>query len=112
MLPATRGRYALRAGTDTSSEWAAFHWARVAPNPVRAGPDGVLAAAGEDEAAGLGGGEALGPDVVPAAAGEDEAAGLAGGEVLGSAAGFTPLQPVSARTTASALTAVKSFTEG
>ena len=52
-----------------SSVWAAFHWARVAPNPVRAGPDVALAAAGEDEAAGLDGawlactvaGEAPGP---------------------------------------------------
>ncbi len=81
--------------------WAAFHWARVAPNPVRAGPDGVLAAAGEDEAAREGAGEA--------AAREGEAAGLGGGEALDFAAG---LQPVSARTAASALAAVKSFTEG
>src|ERR1039457_2026169 len=37
-LPSTCCRYALRAGTDTSSLWAAFHWARVAPRPVSAGP--------------------------------------------------------------------------
>ena len=91
----------MRAGTDRSGVWAAFHWVAVAPNPVSAAPDGVLAAAGEDETARAGAGEAV------ARAGE--AAGLDDGEVFGSAAA---LQPVSATTATSALAAFRSFTEG
>src|ERR1035441_7908236 len=47
-LPSTCCRYALRPGTNTSSLWAAFHWARVAPSPVSAGPGAaaVVAVAG------------------------------------------------------------------
>src|SRR5229473_1438917 len=96
-LPSTRGRYASRAGTDTSSVWAAFHWARVAPNPVRAGPGFVPAAAGEDGGAGLDG-EGLGCATAAGA--------------LGSVAGLAPTQPESIRTAANALAAVKDFAEG
>ena len=75
-----------------SSWWAAFHWAMVAPNPVRAGPGVAAAAAGADEAAGL--------------AGEWLACAVAG-EVPGFAAGPAAAQPASARTAVSALTAIK-----
>src|SRR5450755_4111838 len=37
--PSNCGRYALRAGTERSSLWAAFQWATVAPNPDSAGLD-------------------------------------------------------------------------
>lgn len=48
----------MRSGTDKSSVWSAFHWAKVAPNPLRTAIDVAHAAAWgvqSGEAAVLGG---------------------------------------------------------